>query len=76
MAKRKPTKSQIKKAWTEIIQEDAKRYERFKGTLDKRNSHDRNLPSENPDHTCNMLCDGQDGQSSYCYRLRSKLGLV
>jgi len=33
----------------------------------------KDLPSEHPDHTCNMFCDGQDGQTSYCYRLRKKL---
>lgn len=31
------------------------------------------LPPEHPDHTCGMMCDGQDGQSSNCYKIRMKL---
>lgn len=31
------------------------------------------LPSEHPDHTCGLHCDGQDGSNSHCARLRSKL---
>ena len=31
------------------------------------------LPSEHPDHVCGLMCDGQDGASSYCARLRFKL---
>lgn len=32
------------------------------------------LPSDHPDHFCNMYCDGQDGSNSECARLRRKLG--
>lgn len=37
------------------------------------NSRRSSLPSEHPDHICGMLCDGQDGWTSHCYRLRDKL---
>lgn len=36
-------------------------------------SSNPDLPSEHPDHICGALCDGQDGSSSHCARLRRKL---
>ena len=33
----------------------------------------QSLPSEHPDHTCDMYCDGQDGWNSDCARIRRKL---
>ena len=37
------------------------------------NRRRNHLPSEARDHICGMMCDGQDGASSYCARLRRKL---
>lgn len=80
MAKRKPTKSQIEKAWKEIHEEDTSRHEKMNSPEVQRRimeiNRKSNLPSDDPEHICGPRCDGQDGQSSYCYRLRSKLGLV
>lgn len=38
------------------------------------NNRRSNLPSEHPEHICGMRCDGQDGRTSDCWRLREKLG--
>lgn len=32
------------------------------------------LPPDHPDHTCGLCCDGQDGRSSDCARIRRALG--
>ena len=37
------------------------------------NNRRSGLPPEDPDHICGMRCDGQDGQSSDCYKIRMKL---
>ena len=37
------------------------------------NERRSSLPPEHPDHCCGLMCDGQDGASSYCARLRAKL---
>ena len=37
------------------------------------NAHRSNLPPEDPDHICGMMCDGQDGRNSDCCRIRVKL---
>lgn len=77
---RRPTKSQIEKARREIQDEDNARQERMNSPEVQRRimeiNRKSNLPSEDPEHICGMRCDGQDGQSSHCYRLRKKLGLV
>lgn len=37
------------------------------------NARRSNLPPEDPDHICGMMCDGQDGSNSDCARIRRKL---
>ena len=41
--------------------------------IETETSRRSSLPPEHPDHICGMMCDGQDGASSYCARLRRKL---
>ena len=75
---RKPTQRQIWLANQEILEEDQE--EDLKMHLSS-NPRSRKiswkkapmLPSEHPDHVCGILCDGQAGPTSYCYRLRQKL---
>lgn len=64
-----PTAWQVTRAKREIELEDQLAFERASFT----SSQSRNLPSEHPDHVCDLTCDGQDGSNSQCARLRAKL---
>lgn len=37
------------------------------------NARRSNLPPEHPEHLCGWMCDGQDGWSSDCCKIRTKL---
>lgn len=63
----RPSQSDVQKARMEIEKEDQER----RAVTNVSNSPD--LPSEDPNHTCGMHCDGQDGTNSYCARIRRKL---
>lgn len=76
---KKPTKRQVEAADQEIVAEDEAARQLLvldtaknliAATAKSRRSR---LPSEHPDHICGLACDGQDGQNSYCARLRRKL---
>ena len=69
--KRMPTDAEIEEARRQINEEDKKQ----EGLIveyaeNRRRNH---LPSEHPEHICGVMCDGQDGYSSYCARIRRKL---
>lgn len=74
---KKPTKAQIDKARAEIAAEDKATQEYYESpevqASCEENNRRANLPSEHPDHICGIRCDGQDGWTSYCARLRIKL---
>lgn len=74
---KKPNKSAVAAAKREIAVEDEEarrlRESPEQQAVSDENSRRSRLPSEHPDHICGMLCDGQDGQNSYCSRLRRKL---
>lgn len=62
----------------QMEEEDVRRRERdespeIKSIVDENNRRSH-LPSEDPEHICGIFCDGQDGQSSMCWRVRDKLG--
>lgn len=65
---RQPTATEIARAQAEILAEDAAARARY---MD--DTRGTSLPSEHPDHVHNLKCDGQDGRSSQCVRLRVKL---
>lgn len=64
-----PTKSQIEGAWAEIEAEDRQPLDFI---IHGGPAADY-LPPEHPEHICGIRCDGQDGASSYCSRIRRKL---
>lgn len=75
--RRIPSKEEVESAKKEIERE-IEAAEKARDTPERRaivaeNRRRSSLPSEHPEHICGMLCDGQDGQSSYCARLRLKL---
>lgn len=65
---RRPSAQQVAQAKKEIELEDA-----AAALLVAPVSNRSSLPSEDPNHVCGLLCDGQDGANSYCARLRRKL---
>ena len=72
-----PTAEEIARARIEIEKEDAARlayWDRpdIKAITDETSRRSK-LPSEDIDHIHGISCDGQDGASSYCIRLRMKL---
>lgn len=74
----KPTRKRVAAAEAEIAAEDARRFamSRLDTAVTLDNRRRSNLPSEDLEHICGLKCDGQDGQTSHCYRLRAKLGLL
>lgn len=74
---RRPSASEVAAAKRAIAAEDEvarqlrERPEQIAAAAE--NSRRSRLPSEHPDHICGLSCDGQDGQNSYCARLRRKL---
>lgn len=74
---RKPTKARVAAAEAEIAAEDeASRNRQSPPEIEAKIADNRRrsrLPSEHPEHIHGMMCDGQDGQSSHCARLRDKL---
>lgn len=72
------SKEQIEQAKREIEIEDEERLKRARSpeieAIVAENHRRSDLPSEHPDHIHGMFCDGQDGATSYCMRLRRKLG--
>lgn len=75
--KHEPTPERVAKMKAEIIAEEEAREKRVRESFEsdayKETARRSNLPSEDPDHIHGMRCDGQDGNSSYCERLRVKL---
>lgn len=74
---RKPTKAEVDAAKAEIAREDEAARNRLSepdvaAQIAENQCHSQ-LPSEHPDHIHGIMCDGQDGMSSYCSRLRFKL---
>lgn len=75
---KKPSSYQVALAKRQIAEEDeVARQETLNSQKDQaiaaENSRRSQLPSEHPEHICGLGCDGQDGQNSYCARLRRKL---
>lgn len=72
---KKPTKAQVAAAEAEIDAEDLRPrvYNVDEERVIAENARRSSLPSEDPEHIHGMMCDGQDGMSSYCERLREKL---
>ena len=72
-----PTKEEIEAArWALEAEDEAAARARHTPTHDAivaENARRTALPSEHPDHIHGMMCDGQDGQNSWCVRLREKL---
>ena len=74
---KKPSSSQIEAAKRAIAAEDETARQLRDApeqiAVAAENSRRSRLPSAHPDHICGLGCDGQDGQNSYCARLRRKL---
>lgn len=75
----KPTPEQVAvaEAEAEIKAEDQKARDYYSRpdivAICEENARRSNLPSEDPERIHGIFCDGQDGGSSYCMRLRAKL---
>ena len=70
-----PTTEQIETAKREIAEEDARarRMSAKDEAVVAETRRRSQLPSEHPEHIHGMMCDGQDGDNSYCARIRRKL---
>ena len=72
-----PSPEEVARVQAEILAED-EAHAKAQDTPERRAqaaevSRRAGLPSEHPEHIHGLRCDGQDGQSSYCERLRAKL---
>lgn len=68
-----PDPAAVARALAEVDAEDRATVEHNSEVARQMSTRPRDLPSEHPDHTCGLHCDGQDGRNSRCARIRAKL---